>query len=120
VEADETRRQRLAALRMRVRNTGERLTVHDYEAGYAGLTIDASFDETTPSRLRGSARNVTCNLDSSRSSTKTWYGFGELVRSFSAQADIVFSRRAIHDLGRFGTTGSIADDVLDTLGKLCG
>jgi hypothetical protein len=37
-----------------------------------------------------------------------------------AQADIVFSRRAIHDLGRFGTSGSIADDVLDTLRKLCG
>ena len=37
-----------------------------------------------------------------------------------AQADIVFSRRAIHGLGRFGTSGSIADDVLDTLRKLCG
>ena len=37
-----------------------------------------------------------------------------------AQAHIVFSRRTIHGLGRFGTSGSIADDVLDTLQKLCG
>jgi hypothetical protein len=37
-----------------------------------------------------------------------------------AQADIVFSRRTIHGLGRFGTSGSIADDVLDTLRRLCG
>jgi hypothetical protein len=37
-----------------------------------------------------------------------------------AQADIAFSRRAIHGLGRFGTPGSIADDALDTLRKLCG
>src|SRR4026209_2719320 len=36
-----------------------------------------STDETTSRRLRGSARNVTCNLDSSRTSINTWYGFGE-------------------------------------------
>src|SRR6202171_5144129 len=37
-----------------------------------------------------------------------------------AQTDIVFSRRAIHGLGGSGTPSSIADDVLDTLRKLCG
>ena len=34
-------------------------------------------------------------------------------------ADIVVSRRAIHGLGGSGKTGSIADDVLDTLRPLC-
>jgi len=42
-----------------------------------------STDETTSRRLRGSARNVTCNLDFSRTITYTWYGFGEVVRLFS-------------------------------------
>jgi WD40 repeat protein len=42
VETDEARRQKLAALRTRVRSAVDRLTVHDYDAGYAGLTIDAS------------------------------------------------------------------------------
>jgi K+-sensing histidine kinase KdpD len=42
-------------------------------------------DEQTRRRLFEpffTARNVTCNLDSSKSSTNTWYGFGEVVRSF--------------------------------------
>jgi WD40 repeat protein/Flp pilus assembly protein TadD len=42
VETDEARRQKLVALRTRVRTAGDRLTVHDYDAGYAGLSIDAA------------------------------------------------------------------------------
>jgi hypothetical protein len=37
-----------------------------------------------------------------------------------AKADILFGRRMIHALGGSGTPGSIADDALRILGKLCG
>jgi len=37
-----------------------------------------------------------------------------------AKADILFGQRTIHTLGGSGTPGSIADDALRTLGKLCG
>jgi hypothetical protein len=37
-----------------------------------------------------------------------------------AKADIIFNRRAIHDLGGSQTPKSNADDVLNTLRKLCG
>lgn len=36
-----------------------------------------------------------------------------------AKADVLFGRRTIHTLGS-GTPSSIADDALNTLGKLCG
>lgn len=42
VETDETRRKKLVALKARVRSSGDRLAVRDYDASYHGVTIDAS------------------------------------------------------------------------------
>ena len=53
-----------------------------------------------PRRLHGSARNVTCNLDSSRSSTNTWYGFGEVVRSFVNRPELGINRVQSHESSR--------------------
>ncbi|MBI3272991.1 MAG: DUF4062 domain-containing protein [Planctomycetes bacterium] len=42
-ESDPARVERLAALKTRIRSGGERMTVREYGAGYAGLRIDPSF-----------------------------------------------------------------------------